>query len=70
MNIDFVIYWVDGSDVEWQKKKALYKGTPFQNADARYRDWNILKYWFRAIEEFTPWVHHIYFVADNQKLNG
>lgn len=67
MNIDFVIYWVDGSDVEWQKKKALYKGTLFQNADARYRDWNILKYWFRAIEEFTPWVHHIYFVADNQK---
>ena len=67
MNIDFVIYWVDGSDLEWQKKKALYKGTLFQNADARYRDWNILKYWFRAIEEFTPWVHHIYFVADNQK---
>ena len=32
MNIDFVIFWVDGSDVEWQKKKALYKGTPFQNA--------------------------------------
>ena len=67
MNIEFVIYWVEGSDVEWQKKKALYKGTPFQNADARYRDWNILKYWFRAIEEFTPWVHHIYFVADNQR---
>ena len=67
MNIDFVIFWVDGSDIEWQKKKALYKGTPFQNADVRYRDWDILKYWFRAVEEYAPWVHHVYFVADNQK---
>ena len=23
MNIDFIIFWVDGSDIEWQKKKAL-----------------------------------------------
>ncbi|ETS95014.1 hypothetical protein HMPREF1505_1925 [Prevotella sp. ICM33] len=67
MNIDFVIFWVDGSDIEWQKKKALYKGTPFQNADVRYRDWDILKFWFRAVEEYAPWVNHVYFVADNQK---
>ena len=51
MNIDFIIFWVDGSDIEWQKKKSLYKGTPFQNADVRYRDSDILKYWFRAVEE-------------------
>ena len=67
MNIDFIIFWVDGSDVEWQKKKAFYKGTPFQNADVRYRDWDILKYWFRSVEEYAPWVNHVYFVADNQK---
>ena len=67
MNIDFVIFWVDGSDIEWQKKKALYKGTSFQNADVRYRDWDILKFWFRAVEEYAPWVNHVYFVADNQK---
>lgn len=67
MDIDFVIFWVDGSDVDWQKKKAAYKGTAFQNADARYRDWNLLKYWFRAVEQYAPWVHHVYFVADQQK---
>ncbi|MBF1490981.1 MAG: Stealth CR1 domain-containing protein [Prevotella pallens] len=67
MNIDFVIFWVDGSDIEWQKKKAFYKGTPFQNIDARYRDWDILKYWFRAVEKYAPWVNHVYFVADNQR---
>lgn len=67
MDIDFVVFWVDGSDLEWQKKKAIYKGTPFQNADERYREWGILKYWFRAVEEYAPWVHRVFFVADNQK---
>lgn len=67
MDIDFIIFWVDGSDVEWQKKKARYKGTEFQNSDVRYRDWDILKYWFRAVENYAPWVHKIYFVSDNQR---
>lgn len=66
MDIDFVICWVDGSDSEWQQKKAFYNGTSYQNPDVRYRDWNILKYWFRAVEEYAPWVHKIYFVTDNQ----
>lgn len=66
-NIDFVIYWVDGSDIEWQKKKALFKGTALQNSDVRYRDWDILKYWFRSLEQYAPWVHNIFFVADRQK---
>lgn len=67
MDIDFVIFWVDGSDIEWQKKKAKYKGTAFQNADVRYRDWDILRYWFRAVERYAPWVHRIFFVSDNQR---
>lgn len=37
MNIDSVIFWIDGSDIEWQKKKALYKGNFLQNADVIYR---------------------------------
>lgn len=64
--IDFVIYWVDGSDVQWQRKKARYKGTEEQNAGVRFRDWGILKYWFRAVEQYAPWVHRIYFVSDDQ----
>lgn len=67
MDIDFVIYWVDGSDINWQKKKVEYEITSFQNDDVRYRDWSILKYWFRAVEQYAPWIHKIYFVADEQK---
>ena len=66
MDIDFVICWVDGSDVEWLERKAFYKGSILQNSDVRYRDWNILKYWFRAVEENASWVHKIFFVTDHQ----
>ena len=66
MDIDFVIYWVDGSDINWQKKKAQYKSIPYKHDEIRYRDWGILKYWFRSVEKHAPWVHKIYFVTDNQ----
>ena len=67
--IDFVITWVDDSDTVWQKKKAEYTGTEFVegNTDVRYRDWDTLKYWFRGVEKFAPWVRNVYFVTDDQK---
>ena len=67
--IDFIIFWVDGADPEWVKKKTSYKGTEYQNNPARFRDWNILKYWFRAVEKYAPWVNRIFFITDNQRPN-
>lgn len=67
MNIDFVTIWVDGNDQVWQKKMLSYKGTEEQRSATRFRDWEILKYWFRAVEEYAPWVHNIYFITDDQK---
>ena len=66
-NIDFIIYWVDGNDKKWQEKRNLYSPTKTQDAGVnRYRDWENLKYLFRGIEKFAPWVHKVYFVSDNQ----
>jgi hypothetical protein len=67
--IDFVITWVDSGDSTWLKKRAEYAGDEHEemNCQARYRDWDILKYWFRGVEKFAPWVRNIYFVTDNQK---
>ena len=67
--IDFVVPWVDDSDINWQKRKAEYSGEELKkgNEDARYRDWDTFKYWFRGVEKFAPWVRNIYFVSDNQK---
>ncbi len=79
-DIDFVVTWVDGSDENWRKEKALY--SPQSEVDdrpERYRDWGLMKYWFRGVERFTPWVRKVYFVTwghlpkwlntDNPKLN-
>lgn len=67
--IDFVVPWVDDTDPVWRAKKAQYTGEEMQegNSEVRYRDWDTLKYWFRGIEKFAPWVRYVYFVTDNQK---
>ncbi len=67
--IDFVMPWVDNTDINWCKKKAEFTTAESSegNEDARYRDWNTLKYWFRGVEKFAPWVNNIYFITDNQK---
>lgn len=64
--IDFVIIWVDGNDPEWKKEKDSFKGCLTKEEDDsehRYRDWNNLRYWFRGIEKYCPWVNKIHFVT-------
>ncbi len=64
--IDFVIIWVDGNDSEWRREKAKYDdmaSADNSNSEVRYRDWDNLRYWFRGVEEFAPWVNKIHFVT-------
>lgn len=62
--IDFVITWVDGSDKEWLQEKALYDtSVDVDDSAERYRDWELLRYWFRGVEKFAPWVRKIHFVT-------
>lgn len=63
--IDFVMIWVDGNDPEWRKEKAQYddRVVTSSNSEVRYRDWDNLQYWFRAVEKFAPWVNKIHFVT-------
>lgn len=63
-NMDFVIAWVDGNDKNWIKDKNKYLPDETQDVgESRYRDWELLKFWFRGVEKFAPWVEHIYFVT-------
>lgn len=81
-DIDFVIIWVDGDDPEWQETYKHYASLEDKSHNlngARYRDWGLLRYWFRSVELYAPWVHTIHFVTcgqcpdwlnvDNPKLN-
>lgn len=61
MKIDFVVTWVDGSDKKWAEKRNEYSDKPVN--PSRFRDWGFLKYWFRSIEKYAPWVNKIYFVT-------
>lgn len=65
--IDFVIPWVDGSDPEWQAKKTKCLGLPETDDRAqRYRDWDLMRYWFRGVEKFAPWVRKVWFICDQE----
>ena len=62
--IDFVVTWVDGSDEKWLKEKNKYKADKNQDAsNTRYRDYEIIKYFFRSVEKYAPWVNKIYFIT-------
>ncbi len=81
MDIDFVVLWVDGSDPEWFAEKKKYQPSVSDESSSvnRFRDWGLMRYWFRAVEQFTPWVRKIHFVTwghvpswlnlDNPKLH-
>ena len=64
--IDFVITWVDGNDPDWLRERNYYaklENTDVDNSNVRYRDWGTLRYWFRGLEKFAPWVNKIFFVT-------
>lgn len=62
--IDFVIPWVDGADPAWQAEFRRYRIAAGMDASAiRYRDWGTLPYWFRAVEQFAPWVRKIHLIT-------
>lgn len=71
MDIDFVVTWVDMEDPVWKRDFAKYSGkidnSTNQFSEARFRDYGLLKYWFRGVEKFAPWVRNVYFVTCGQK---
>lgn len=62
--IDFVILWVDGSDPAWRREFAQARHLSEEDSSLiRYRDWQTLRYWFRSVERFAPWVRRIHFIT-------
>ena len=69
--IDFVITWVDGADPKWlaEKLRTLQEVDSLEaqktdSSDLRFRnDFDFLKFWFRGVEKFAPWVNQIFFVT-------
>lgn len=67
--IDFVITWVDSNDPAWQKEFKTYLPQSQYTDDVRYiryRCWENLRYWFRGVEKFAPWVNRVHLVTCGQ----
>lgn len=63
--VDIVITWVNGSDPDWKDRfesfSVLYDG---DKRSVRFRDWELLPYWFRGVEKYAPWVRKIFFITE------
>lgn len=68
-NIDFVITWVDGDDKLWQTEFRTYLPQCQTTDDVRhlrYRNWENLRYWFRGVDKFAPWVNKVHLITNGQ----
>ena len=78
--IDLVLPWVDGADPAWREAFRQHRIEAGMDAsEIRYRDWGTLRYLFRGVEQFAPWVRKIHLITwghlpewlatDHPKLN-
>ena len=70
LDIDFVLPWVDGSEQNWIESFNKYapkdKQKSLDFSAERYRDYGLLKYWFRGVEKFAPYVRKVHFITNGQ----
>ncbi|MFI3294128.1 MAG: Stealth CR1 domain-containing protein [Rikenellaceae bacterium] len=71
LKVDLVYLWVDGSDIEWQRRQAKYLHGLDQIdsesfCDGRAADNDELLYSLRSVGMYAPWINHIYIVTDGQ----
>jgi Stealth protein CR2, conserved region 2/Stealth protein CR3, conserved region 3/Stealth protein CR4, conserved region 4/Stealth protein CR1, conserved region 1 len=68
-DIDMVFSWVDGNDPEFRARRAAAMANHIvgegDDADARIRQIDELKYALRSVHAFAPWVRRIFIATDS-----
>jgi hypothetical protein len=68
-DIDMVFSWVEGSDPEFRSRRATqmskYVAGEGDDAEARIRQIDELKYALRSVNMFAPWVRRIFIATDS-----
>lgn len=65
-DIDYVLPFVDGSDPEWAAQHKIWAAKYGRKEDGgavRYADFGLLRYVFRAIDRFLPWIHQVHLIV-------
>lgn len=72
--IDLVYTWVDGADPDWRRSLAATTGavnptSATERADdpSRFTDHDELRHSLRSVEQFAPWINHIWIVTNGQR---
>jgi len=69
-DIDMVFSWVEGSDPEFRERRAAhmsqYVAGEGDEAEARIRQIDELKYALRSVNMFAPWVRRIFIATDSR----
>jgi hypothetical protein len=75
-DVDVVYTWVDGSDPIWRARKLAAQqaadGTRDDHTEraldeVRFADHDELRHSLRSIEQFAPWVRHVWLVTGGQR---
>lgn len=75
--IDIVVTWVDNSIPKWQEEFKYWKEKELSEqkqsqynldawGDARYRSWDVFKYWFRGVAENCKWVNRVFLIVEDK----
>lgn len=64
--IDFVVLWLDSNDPKWVASYNQYRPEKPIYDKARFRNWDIFRYWFRSVERYAPWVNKVYLVTNGK----
>lgn len=64
-DIDLVVLWVNGDDPKWLEERRRYEPEKDKVATnkSRFRDWGLMRYWFRGVEKNVDWYRYIFFVT-------
>lgn len=72
--VDAVYTWVDGADEAWLAHKLEAAGLPSDRVqterahdESRFADHDELRYSLRSLDQFAPWVNHVWIVTSGQR---
>lgn len=60
--IDYVFPYVNPNDIVWKKQYQYITGKAYKDEE-RFRDFSLLKYIFRSIEKYAPWINKIHMLV-------
>lgn len=68
--VDLVFPYVDCNEAIWQKNykdERRKNDLPVEISKVRFRQWDNLKYLFRSVEKFAPWIGNVYMIVSNKE---